>query len=1524
MGVIRRKGNDRGRLSIRLIIIGIAAVFIFLTIITLSIMGISRIGALNLEIAIIMAESKLKGDMIHFASLLKAEDGDLRLSNGELIDERGFPLAYRYDLVDRLSHDLGIAATIFVKENDAYRRIATSINYPNGDRVVDTFLAPTSAAYAPVQSGAEYIGRAVILGNDYLTMYRPIFQSDTNEVIGILFVGVEMAEIQRIIEEKSGAQAIQTLSLIRMGLIALGAALVVVFITVLLRISAEQKKAEERMLVIFNSMPFGANIHNDDFSYFECNDSALNLFGLSNKHEYLEKFFQLSPEYQPDGILSSEKMALFDEKTLSDGYCRFEWTHRKLNGELIPCEIILVRVKFDNESYITGYIRDLTELKQRERLLNMVNKAAGVLLSISDDKSFETSLLKSFELVGTCMDIDRVQIWRNEEIDGELYFVHQYEWLSDYGRNAVPVPIGLRFPHSSRPEWRDIFSKGKCINGTVSMMPEDDRVFLNSYGIKSAVLIPMFLEGTFWGSFDINDCRRERAFSDEEIRILASVGLMMSNAIERNIQNAKVREADERARLMLDAAPICAAFWDKNMKNIDCNQEAVKLFGLSSKNEFNDRFFELSPKYQPDGSLSTYKAFELLLKAFEEGYCRYEWMHQKLNGEPIPCEATLVRVEYKNDFIIVVYLQDLRDLKEMLDEIHRENEKFQAMAHWYRSILNAIPMPISVTDVDAKWTFINTRVEKLLGITLEDAIGKPCSNMRSFICNTEDCGIACVKRGLNKTYFSDLGYSFQVDVATLKDLSGETMGYIEVVQDVTNLKLLAKKQADAEAASHILENILNGLDALIYVTVPHTGEILFVNNYMKKHFKIEGDCIGKFCYKTFLEGMDDICDFCPCYQLDKEPNSTVVWEMHNPVTNRMYRNTNRYIEWSDGRNVLIQHSVDVTELITAKEQAIQANKDKSSFLAKMSHEIRTPMNAILGVTEIQLENSTLSPDTQEAFGEIYNSGYLLMGIINDILDLSKIEAGKLELSPAAYDVASLINDTVHLNVMKYDSKPLEFKLSVDENIPSTLYGDELRIKQILNNLLSNAFKYTDEGEILFLVAAEYEPQGKAPQVTLVFRVIDTGQGMSAEQLDKLFDEYTRFNTEANRTTVGSGLGMSITKHLVQMMDGEISVDSEPDKGSAFTVRLPQTIIGEDVFGKVVAENLKQFHLGKAEQLKKAPQIVRDYMPYGRVLIVDDVQSNLYVVRGLMIPYGLSVETASSGFEAIEKIKNGAVFDIIFMDHMMPKMDGIEATKIIRSLGYVHPIIALTANALTGQAEIFMQNGFDGFIPKPIDIRLLNLSLNKLIRDKQPPEVLDAARQQVLKNGAAKSDAMEEQPAFYHNLAALFVMDAEKALESLNTIHSNAYRTNDDIQLFVMNTHAMKSALANIGETDLSAAALKLEQAGKAEDIKIMMAETPAFLEALRKAIEKNKHEEDDAEGDYSESVRAYLKEQLLVIQKACEEYDEKTANMVLAELGQKRWPRSIKGLLDTIALHLLQSNFEEAGELANNYTDRFS
>jgi len=499
-------------------------------------------------------------------------------------------------------------------------------------------------------------------------------------------------------------------------------------------------------------------------------------------------------------------------------------------------------------------------------------------------------------------------------------------------------------------------------------------------------------------------------------------------------------------------------------------------------------------------------------------------------------------------------------------------------------------------------------------------------------------------------------------------------------------------------------------------------------------------------------------------------------------------------------------SVILWSINNSKKKVEEENRQKSDFLAKMSHEIRTPISAILGITEIQLQDRTIREDIREALGRIYSSGDLLLGIINDILDFSKIEAGKMGLVPVKYYVSSMINDIVQLHKIKNENKPIEFKLQVDENLPAELIGDELRIKQIMNNLLSNAFKYTDKGEVALSVAVEQARAGLSANATIVFKVSDTGQGMTPEQIQKVFDEYSRFNMEVNRTTQGTGLGMNITRNLVYMMDGSISVKSAPGKGTEVTVKLPQRTEGSGaMIGKKMAETLQQFKMSSASQAEKA-QINYDPMPYGSVLIVDDVETNLYVAKGLLSPYELSIETANSGFEAIDKVKGGSVYDIIFMDHMMPKMDGIEATKILREMGYKGTVIALTANALVGQAEMFMQNGFDGFISKPIDVRQLNAALNKMIRDKQPFEVIDTARRQKADRKIAQETPQQQLSAL--QVKEVFVRDAKMAAARLETICKNE--------------------------------APKPGQAGQDRDIDMLIAEIPKFTEALRKISEELK------------------------------------------------------------------------------------
>ncbi|MCL2294856.1 MAG: PAS domain-containing protein [Spirochaetes bacterium] len=600
----------------------------------------------------------------------------------------------------------------------------------------------------------------------------------------------------------------------------------------------------------------------------------------------------------------------------------------------------------------------------------------------------------------------------------------------------------------------------------------------------------------------------------------------------------------------------------------------------------------------------------------------------------------------------------------------------------------------------------------------------------------------------------------------------------------------------------------------------------------------------------------------------------------------------------------------IMELDKQRREAERANLAKSAFLSTMSHEIRTPMNAILGITEIQLQKSDLDQGNREAYEKIYTSGDLLLSIINDILDLSKIEAGKLELINLKYEVASLLSDTAQLNMMRIGSKPIEFELHVDEDMPTHLIGDELRIKQILSNLLSNAFKYTESGMVKMIVGVA---AGKnAGEEILTLTISDTGQGMTKEQVDQLFDKYARFNLEANRAKEGVGLGMNITRNLVLLMGGHINVESTPGKGSVFEVHLTQRSCGADKMGKELAESLRQFRSSSRAQMKRV-QISREPMPYGKVLIVDDVETNIYVARGLMVPYELEIDSASSGVSAIEKIKSGQVYDIIFMDHMMPLMDGIETTKRIRAMGYDKPIVALTANAISGQEKMFLSSGFNDYISKPIDIRQLNFVLNKLVRDKYPEEA-EKVRQREQKPNDPLSNLDAEKPAADTKLAELFARDAVKILSILEDLFEKGISPgSEELRTYTIHVHGLKSALANIGETNLSGLAGELEDACREEKIKLINAETPVFLKNVREFIAKTAPSA-DASVEESEEDRNFLQEKFEVIKAACKEYDDVAVENALCELKTKRWSRPTHELLLTISDHLLMGSFDEIME----------
>jgi CheY-like chemotaxis protein/HPt (histidine-containing phosphotransfer) domain-containing protein len=402
------------------------------------------------------------------------------------------------------------------------------------------------------------------------------------------------------------------------------------------------------------------------------------------------------------------------------------------------------------------------------------------------------------------------------------------------------------------------------------------------------------------------------------------------------------------------------------------------------------------------------------------------------------------------------------------------------------------------------------------------------------------------------------------------------------------------------------------------------------------------------------------------------------------------------------------------------------------------------------------------------------------------------------------------------------------------------------------------------GEVELRVRAEpREPvSGQAAQTDLMITVRDTGQGMSPAQLEKLFEEYTRFNSEANRAVEGVGLGMSITHYLVNAMGGEIAVESEPDKGTVFTVRLPQEIpagftgVTEltevEVIGKERSEDLRKFRISKA-YAKKEDVTRNKQMPSAKILSVDDMETNLYVIKGLLAVYDISAETAMSGFEAIEKLEAGEEYDIIFMDHMMPYMNGVQTTEKIRKMGYTLPVIALTANAVTGTREMFLENGFDDFLSKPIDMDELNNILEKWIpaekqEEQEYQESLEyrepdePAFDDGTGNGnAIKIDGVDTDTGIlmtggtiegYLHILRVYYSDGREKVKQLESCLER-----NDLIMYTIHAHALKGASVSIGALALSETAANLEAAGKRRDLKYIQENNSRFAEDLTKLLD---------------------------------------------------------------------------------------
>ncbi|SFB73845.1 EAL domain-containing protein [Butyrivibrio sp. YAB3001] len=627
-----------------------------------------------------------------------------------------------------------------------------------------------------------------------------------------------------------------------------------------------------------------------------------------------------------------------------------------------------------------------------------------------------------------------------------------------------------------------------------------------------------------------------------------------------------------------------------------------------------------------------------------------------------------------------------------------------------------------------------------------------------------------------------------------------------------------------------------------------------------------------------------------------------------------------------------------TEMARMEERrARAANEAKSNFLANMSHEIRTPINAVLGMNEVILRESK----DEKILGyaqNIESAGRTLLSLINDILDFSKIEAGSMEISEAEYDFSSVLNDVYNMIRIKAEQKSLSLVFEIDENLPDTMYGDEMRLRQIMVNILNNAVKYTKEGTVTLRASGERQFDG----IILKIEISDTGMGIKKEDISTLFDKFKRLDIDKNRTVEGSGLGLAITHSLLSLMGGAIEVDSEYGKGSTFTIHLPQKVIGDTRIGDFRSRIIKN-----SKDRKKYKE--KFVAPDAIILVVDDTPMNHVVIRELLKPTKIQIDMAKSGQECLEK-QSQKKYDVIFLDYRMPGMDGVETYQAMKedldSPNADTPIVVLTANAITGARDNFLKIGFDDYLSKPVESDKLEdclarfLPADKVVYSSPEEDENDTASDNVSEVFLEKENAGQESWIDKLNgidtdqgLKNCGTLDSYLSIlkvyfESIESTRGNIEKTYADRNWkdYTSYVHSLKSTSRTIGATSLSKLSEKLENAGNEKDIDTIDTYQNELLN-IYQSVENSLSQipeiagEEENDDNKQEISKNQLKDAYMTILEVSKILDFDTLQFVIDSLKEYKLPAEDSAAVKKIGELAYKLKWDDIAELVQKRID---
>ncbi len=1032
---------------------------------------------------------------------------------------------------------------------------------------------------------------------------------------------------------------------------------------------------------VLNLLPIPLSCWTADGKPVFCTDPFLNIFNVKNMDEYVSKYKNFSPEIQPCGESSAKLQINYLQQAFAEGSCNFLWTHINNAGESYLVEYNLVRMEYEGHYIVVSYYTNLQT----------------VLASLHQ----KTKMQERFEAVLDAAPMS-INIWTREDevLDCNLATLALFNFSSkkEFKENARKIhpfyqPNGRRSYEFGLEYLEKAFTQGQCrfewefvtLDGAI--IPAD--VILTRIKLDDKDVIIEYTR-------DLRDIRKTEALA---------------------------QEAEERMRVMFDSMPLCANFWNQDFQNIDCNLTAPKFFGLKDKQEYIDRFMELSPERQPDGRTSAEWVLDKMGTAFEEGYCRFEWMHQTLDGEPLPTEITLVRVLFQNEYHVMGYTRDLREFKAM--------EKKASYAEELNALITEnIPLTYMFWNAEGQMVDCNQEALRVFKFETKEEYFKNLYNTSPTYQpdgrNSKDAvwenHLEVLEKGFLR--FEWLHCTLDGDLIPMEiHLVRSTLDGQDVVvayaKDLRELKASEELVKEAELRNTIM------LDSLP-MNVNFWDE-----NYQLIYANQEGVNIFGFADSDdFITNFDKII---PDRQHDGVETKKILLQLieegyskgtakaevlcqHSvtqeviPVDVLLVRASYR------GKKGLIAYVRDLREhkamlkelaeheqaLLEAKEIAEQSTKTKSEFLANMSHEIRTPMNGILGL--LHLLQATHLDDAQKNYvDKVSTSAKNLMRIINDILDFSKIEAGKMEMEKSPFSLHGIGQEVVDLYGHTCADKGLILDLSCSEHSNIFIIGDALRLKQVIFNLISNAIKFTDSGGKIFLEAHSFIEDN---ELHCEVSVSDTGIGLSSEQIEKLFSAFSQADSSVTRKYGGTGLGLAISKKIINLMGGDIHVTSELNKGTTFSFAVAFPLAPDSYEQDAQDEHQNEIMFTVSSEKE-------------HLLLVEDNEINQMVAQEMLEAAGYSVDIADNGQEALQKIEQNT-YDAILMDIQMPVMDGYTATKNIRAQAKFAdiPIIAMSAHAMKGDKEISLSHGMNDHITKPIDPKILTKTLRFWLSQKE--------------------------------------------------------------------------------------------------------------------------------------------------------------------------------------------------------------